>query len=332
MKKWMKCAAAVLAVAAICGAAGCGGGNDKAPAKDGGKKNEAIEQIMQHGSLDAANKGFLDALKDAGYGPDKIAVDQQNAQGDQSNLKTIASRFKTNRPDLICAIATPAAQAVVNEISDIPVVGIAITDYVGAKLVKSNEKPDTNVTGASDMNPVAAQIDLAKKILPNAKTAGLMYCSSEVNSEIQGAEMKKRAGELGIEVVEMTVSNVNDIQQVAEAMAGRVDFIYVPTDNVIASAIPTLVKVTDAAKIPVFVGADSMCRDGAFASLSVDYYRLGKQAGAMAAKILKGEAKPQTMAIETQKDLEVIINGHSAKILGITIPEDVKKSAKTVGE
>ncbi len=331
MKKWMRWAAAGLAAAALCTAVGCGGG-EKAPAKEDGKKNVAIVQIMQHGSLDAANKGLLDALAEAGYGPDKISVDQQNAQGDQSNLKTIAARFKSNQPDLICAIATPAAQAVVNEIKDIPVVGIAITDYVGAKLVKSNEQPDTNVTGASDMNPVAAQIDLAKKILPDAKTAGLIYCSSEVNSEIQGAEMKKRAEELGLAVVEMTVSNVNDIQQVAEAMAGRVDFIYVPTDNVIASAIPTLVKVTDAEKIPVFVGADSMCRDGAFASLSVDYYRLGKQAGTMAAKILKGEGKPQTMAIETQKDLGVIINGHSAKVLGIEIPADIKNTATIVGE
>lgn len=333
MKTWMKqAAAAVLAVAALT-AAGCGASSDKAAggAKDGVKKI-AIVQLMQHGSLDAANQGFLDALKDNGYGPDKISVDQQNAQGDQSNLKSIAARFKNEKPDLICAIATPAAQAIGNEITDTPIVGIAITDYVQAKLVKSAEKPDTNITGASDMNPVSAQIDLAMKILPNAKRAGLIYCSSEVNSEIQGNEMKKRAGELGLEVVEKTVSNVNDIQQVAESMVGQVDFIYVPTDNVIASAIPTLVKVTDPAKIPVFVGADSMAKDGAFASLSVDYYRLGKTAGTMAAKILKGEAKPETMAIETQKDLEVIINKKDAETLGIKIPDEILKKAKLVGE
>lgn len=333
MKTWMKCAAAAVLAAAALTAAGCGASSDKAAsgAKDGAKKI-AIVQLMQHGSLDAANKGFLDALKENGYGPDKISVDQQNAQGDQSNLKSIAARFKNQKPDLICAIATPAAQAIGNEITDTPIVGIAITDYVQAKLVKSADKPDTNITGASDMNPVSAQIDLAMKILPNAKRAGLIYCSSEVNSEIQGNEMKKRAGELGLQVVEKTVSNVNDIQQVAESMVGQVDFIYVPTDNVIASAIPTLVKVTDPAKIPVFVGADSMAKDGAFASLSVDYYRLGKTAGAMAAKILKGEAKPQTMAIETQKDLEVIINKKDADTLGIQIPDEILKKAKLVGE
>ncbi len=333
MKKWMKYAAAAVLAAAALTAAGCGGASDKSAssAANGGKKI-AIVQLMQHGSLDAANQGFLDALKENGYGPDKISVDQQNAQGDQSNLKSIAARFKNEKPDLICAIATPAAQAIGNEITDTPIVGIAITDYVQAKLVKSADKPDTNITGASDMNPVSAQIDLATKILPNAKKAGLIYCSSEVNSEIQGNEMKKRAGELGLEVIEKTVSNVNDIQQVAESMVGQVDFIYVPTDNVIASAIPTLVKVTDPAKIPVFVGADSMAKDGAFASLSVDYYRLGKTAGAMAAKILKGEAKPQTMAIETQKDLEVIINKKDADTLGIKIPDEILKKAKLVGE
>lgn len=328
MKRWMKyTAAAVLAAAALAGA-GCGS-SEKGSAGSGDKKI-AVVQLMQHGSLDAANQGFLDALKENGYGPEKIEVDQQNAQGDQSNLKSITARFKSARPDLICAIATPAAQAIENEIQDIPVVGIAITDYEQAKLVKDSKKPGTNVTGASDMNPVASQIDLAVKILPEAKTAGLLYCSSEVNSEIQGQEMKKRAGELGLDVVEMTVSNVNDIQQVAEAMAGQVDFIYVPTDNVIASAIPTLVKVTDPAGIPVFVGADSMARDGAFASLSVNYYRLGKTAGAMAAKILKGEAKPETMPIEYQEDLEVIINKKDAEILGIAIPEDIAKRATLV--
>lgn len=328
MKRWMKyTAAAVLAAAALAGA-GCG--SSETGGAGGGSKKIAVVQLMQHGSLDAANQGFLDALKENGYGPEKIEVDQQNAQGDQSNLKSITARFKSARPDLICAIATPAAQAIENEIQDIPVVGIAITDYEQAKLVKDSNKPGTNVTGASDMNPVASQIDLAAKILPEAKTAGLLYCSSEVNSEIQGQEMKKRAGELGLDVVEMTVSNVNDIQQVAEAMAGQVDFIYVPTDNVIASAIPTLVKVTDPAGIPVFVGADSMARDGAFASLSVNYYRLGKTAGAMAAKILKGEAKPETMPIEYQEDLEVIINKKDAETLGIAIPEDIAKRATLV--
>ena len=327
MKQWMKYTAAALAAAAVLGLAGCGGSSEK-KADASGKTDIAIVQLMQHGSLDAANKGFLDALAENGYGPDKINVDQQNAQGDQSNLKSITARFKSADPDLICAIGTPAAQSVANEISKTPIVGIAITDYVQAKLVKSNDAPGTNVTGASDMNPVSAPIDLAMKILPHAKTAGLLYCSSEMNSEVQANEMKAYAESRGLAVETRTISSVNDIQQAAESLVGSVDFLYIPTDNVIASSVPTLTKVTDAAKIPVFAAYEQAAKEGALAAVSVDYYRLGKQAGAMAAKILKGEAKPETTPVETQKDLIVVINQKSAKALGITIPEDVAKTAQ----
>lgn len=327
MKTWMKCAAAALAAAALIGMAGCGGSGEKA-APAGGKTKIAVVQLMQHGSLDAANKGFIDALAGNGYGPDKIEVDQQNAQGDQSNLKSITARFKSADPALICAIGTPAAQSVANEITKTPIVGIAITDYVQAKLVKSDDAPGTNVTGASDKNPVSAPIDLAMKLLPDAKTAGLLYCSSEMNSEVQANEMKAYAESRGLAVETRTISSVNDIQQAAESLVGSVDFLYIPTDNVIASSVPTLTKVTDAAKIPVFAAYEQAAKEGALAAVSVDYYRLGKQAGAMAAKILKGEAKPETMPIETQKDLIVVINQKSAEALGITIPEEVAKTAQ----
>ncbi len=327
MKTWMKCAAAALAAAALIGMTGCGGSGEKA-APAGGKTKIAVVQLMQHGSLDAANKGFIDALAENGYGPDKIEVDQQNAQGDQSNLKSITARFKSADPALICAIGTPAAQSVANEITKTPIVGIAITDYVQAKLVKSDDAPGTNVTGASDKNPVSAPIDLAMKLLPDAKTAGLLYCSSEMNSEVQANEMKAYAESRGLAVETRTISSVNDIQQAAESLVGSVDFLYIPTDNVIASSVPTLTKVTDAAKIPVFAAYEQAAKEGALAAVSVDYYRLGKQAGAMAAKILKGEAKPETMPIETQKDLIVVINQKSAEALGITIPEDVARTAQ----
>ena len=326
MKQWMKYTAAALLAAAALTAAGCGGSGDGKA--EGAKKSVAVIQIMQHGSLDAANKGFMDALAENGWGPDKIEVDQQNAQGDQSNLKSITARFKSADPALICAIGTPAAQSVANEMTKTPIVGIAITDYVQAKLVKSNDAPGTNVTGASDMNPVSAQIDLAMKLIPNAKTAGLLYCSSEMNSEVQANEMKAYAESKGLAVETRTISSVNDIQQAAESLAGSIDFLYIPTDNVIASSVPTLTKVTDAAKIPVFAAYEQAEKEGALAAVSVDYYRLGKQAGAMAAKILSGKAKPETMPIETQKDLIVVINKKSAENLGITIPEDVAKTAK----
>lgn len=327
MKKWMKLTAAAVAAALLYGCGGSGGGEKKTA---DGKKQIAVVQVMQHGSLDAANQGFLDGLKERDYGADKISVDQQNAQGDQSNLKTIASRFKSNRPDLICAISTPAAQAVANEIHDLPIIGCAITDFETAKLVKSNSRPETNVTGVNDRGPVEKQVDMGLKFLPAAKRLGLIYSSSEVNSQIQADQAKAHAASLGLTVVERTVSSVNDIQQAAESMVGQVDFIYVPTDNVIASSIPTLVKVTDPAKIPVFVGADSMAKDGALGSLSVDFYKSGVQAGHMAADVLDGKIKTQDTAVEDPEVLEVIINKKSAETLGLAIPEEYK-NAKMVG-
>lgn len=328
MKKWMKItAAAVAATALLYGCGGNSGGEKKTTDR---KKQIAVVQVMQHGSLDAANQGFLDGLKERGYGTDKISVDQQNAQGDQSNLKTIASRFKSNRPDLICAISTPAAQAVANEIHDLPIIGCAITDFETAKLVKSNSRPETNVTGVNDRGPVEKQVDMGLKFLPAAKRLGLIYSSSEVNSQIQADQAKAHAASIGLAVVERTVSSVNDIQQAAESMVGQVDFIYVPTDNVIASSIPTLVKVTDPAKIPVFVGADSMAKDGALGSLSVDFYKSGVQAGHMAADVLDGKIKTQDAAVEDPEVLEVIINKKSAETLGLAIPEEYK-NAKMVG-
>lgn len=327
MKKWMKLTAAAVAAALLYGCGGSGGGEKKMA---DGKKQIAVVQVMQHGSLDAANQGFLDGLKERGYGVDKISVDQQNAQGDQSNLKIIADRFKANRPDLICAISTPAAQAVANEIHDLPIIGCAITDFETAKLVKSNSKPGTNVTGVNDRGPVEKQVDMGLKFLPAAKRLGLIYSSSEVNSQIQANQAKAHAASLGLTVVERTVSSVNDIQQAAESMVGQVDFIYVPTDNVIASSIPTLVKVTDPAKIPVFVGADSMAKDGALGSLSVDFYKSGVQAGHMAADVLDGKIKTQDTAVEDPEVLEVIINKKSAETLGLAIPEEYK-NAKMVG-
>lgn len=330
MKNWMKCgiAAALAAAALISG--GCGGQSSGQSGDASGKIKIGVVQIVQHGSLDEANKGFVDALKERGYGPDKVEIDQENAQGDQSNLKTIVSRFKAEKPKLICAIATPAAQAAANEIKDIPIVGTAITDYTSAKLVQNDEKPGGNVTGVSDFASMDAQMELTAKLIPQAKNVGLIYCSSEVNSEVQANQMKDYCKKHGLSVEERTVNNVNDIQQVAESLVGKVDYIYVPTDNTLASSIPTLMKITDANKIPVIVGADIMAKDGALAALSVDYYRLGKQTGELAADILDGKVKPETSPIQHQKDYTIVINKQDADILGLTIPEEIAKKANMV--
>lgn len=317
----------ILAVGAL---AGCG--SDSSSSSSGEKQyNVGIVQLVEHNALDAANKGFVDGLKERGYEEGKnITFDRQNAQADQSNLQNIAQRFVSAKVDLIYAIATPAAQTVANATKDIPIVGSAITDYVGAKLAATNEKPGANITGTSDMNPIKEQIDLLLKLCPNAKVIGTIYCSSEVNSEVQVAEMTKYAESKGLTVKVATISTVNDIQQAAQSLVGSVDAFYEPTDNIIASAMPTLVAITDPAKKPVICGESNMVKAGGLATYGVDYYKLGVQSGYMAADILEGKAKPADMAIQLAKELKLTINKKNAAALGITIPDDLTKDADVV--
>lgn len=306
---------------------GCGGEKKEAAKK--AKVNVGIVQLVEHAALDAANRGFVDGMAAKGFKEGQnVTYDRQNAQADQSNLQNIAQRFVSNKVDLICAIATPAAQTVANVTADIPIVGTAITDYKAAKLVKDNAKPGTNVTGTTDMNPVEAQLDLALKLVPGAKAVGTIYSSSEVNSQLQVDILKAAAKTKGIEIKEATVSTVNDIQQAARSLVGKVDVIYIPTDNVLASAMPTLAMVTEEAKIPVVCGEGEAVKSGGIATLGIDYYKLGVQTGEMAADILNGKAKPADMPIQAQKQFDVIVNHESAKRIGLTIPEEILKSAK----
>ena len=307
--------------------AGCGGEKKAAPEKKMVKVG--IVQLVEHSALDAANKGFVDGMAANGYKENEnVTYDRQNAQADQSNLQNIAQRFVSGKMDLICAIATPAAQTMANATKDIPIVGTAITDYAEAKLVASNKEPKGNVTGTTDMNPIKEQVELMLKIMPQAKSVGVIYSSSEVNSQLQVKILKEVLAAKNINVVEATVSNVNDIQQAAQSLVGKVDAVYAPTDNVIASAMPTLVAITDEAKIPVICGEGGMVKAGGLATVGIDYYKLGLQTGAMAARILSGKEKPATMAIESQKEMQTIVNEEAAKKLGITIPADVLKAAK----
>ncbi len=331
-KKWKHLIMGVTAVLTAGIIAGCGGGGGQKKTEDGKKMYKVgIVQLVEHNALDAANKGFVDGLKKRGYEEGKnIEIDRQNAQADQSNLANISQRFISNKSNLICAIATPAAQTVANATKDIPIVGTAITDYESAKLVKSNAKPGGNVTGTSDMNPIKEQVDLLMKFCPNAKTVGVIYCSSEVNSEVQVKAMKEYAASKGLKVETATISTVNDIQQAAQSLVSKVDAFYAPTDNVLASAMPTLLSVTDPAKKPVICGEENMVRAGGLATYGIDYYKLGLQTGDMGADILDGKKKPADMPIQTAKDLKASVNKKSADALGVKIPDDVMKSAEII--
>ncbi|AFA48771.1 ABC transporter substrate-binding protein [Acetobacterium woodii] len=285
-----------------------------------------IVQYVDHVALDAAREGFISALADNGYTDgDNITIDVQNAQGDQSNLSTISDRFVSNKVDLVLAIATPAAQAIAGKTTEIPILGTAITDYVAARLVKSNEAPGGNVTGTTDMNPISEQIDLLVKLVPTAKTVGVLYTSSEDNSVIQAKIAKEAIEKLGMKYVEVTVTNSNDVQQATQSIVSQCDAIYIPTDNVFASAMPQVENITTQSKTPVICGESGMVESGGLATLGINYSDLGYQTGLMAVKIIKGEAKPATMPIESATKFDYAINGSVAQEIGLTIPADLQQ-------
>lgn len=287
-----------------------------------------VSQLVQHDALDAAYEGFIDGLKEAGFEEGKnLEIDYQNAQGEQANCATIASKFVNDQDDLILAIATPAAQAAANATSDIPIVITAVTDPAASGLVQSNEAPGNNVTGTSDLNPIEEQMELLLQLVPDAKTVAVLYNSSESNSKIQ-ADLAKEAGEkLGLEVTDATVSNSNEIQQVVQSLVGKVDAIYAPTDNMIAAGMATVAMVANENNLPVICGESGMVEAGGLATYGIDYYELGKLSGAQAAKILKGEAEPADMPIEylDASKLQVSVNEEVANQLGIEIPADLVK-------
>jgi len=313
----------------VIGLAGCAA-KTETPAPQAEKVNIGIVQIVQHPALDSARQGFLDALADKGYKQNEnLVVDYQNAQGEQANLQTISQKFVQDKPQLVLAIATPSAVAMANATTEIPILITAVTDPVSAKLVKSNEKPDTNVTGTSDMNPVADQLKLIKEIIPTAKKIGIIYNSSEVNSQVQADIADQAAPGLGVEMVKVTVTASNEVMQAAQSMVGRVDAIYVPTDNMVVSALASVVKVGEDNDIPVFGAESNTVENGAVATVGIDYYQLGRMTGNMAVQVLKGE-KPQDMAIQQQQGSDLILNLKAAQNMGVTVPEAVIAKAKTV--
>jgi putative ABC transport system substrate-binding protein len=289
-----------------------------------------ISQFVEHPSLDLARKGFIDqlAVKDFVEG-ENLQIDLQNAQADFSTAQTIAQRFNQNNLDLVLAIATPSAQTAANVISETPVLITAVTDPVEAGVVNSMETPGGNVTGTTDMNPVAKQLELIKQFLPELDTLGILYNPGEVNSVVQVDLAKKKAKEMGIAIEEGTVSNSSEVSLAVSSLVGSVDAIYVPTDNIIVSAMPTVLQTAYNNQIPVFASENNSVEQGAIATLGIDYYQLGRQTGSMAVRILNG-ADPAEMAVESSKELKLYINQKSASEIGLEIPADLLESADTI--
>ncbi|WP_035767694.1 ABC transporter substrate-binding protein [Butyrivibrio sp. NC2002] len=258
-----------------------------------------IIQLVEHPALDAATQGFKDGLSEAlsadGY---TVSFDYQNAQGEQANCATITTKFVNDKDDLIMANATAALQAAAAATGDIPIVGTSITDYKSAGVINDNDAPGTNVTGASDLAPVDEQIELLKKLVPDAKQVGILYCSSEANSDFQVKLAEQYLDEAGIAYKEYTVADSNEIQSVVATAVSNCDVFYIPTDNTIADNMSIVKNETVPAKIPVICGEENMCKNGGLATLSISYYDLGVTAGKQAYEILVNGKNPAEMPIE----------------------------------
>ena len=321
LKKIMCGALAAAMIMSIC--TGCGS-EKKDDSKSEGNTEKTYKvgicQLTQHEALDAATKGFQDALKEK-LG-DKVEFVLQNASGDSATCATIANQFVHDGVDLILANATPALQAAMAATGDIPIVATSITDFATA--LEADEwtgKTGINVTGTSDLAPRDKQAAMIKELLPEAKTVGILYCSSEANSKYQADVVKAELDKLGLTSKVYTVADTNEIATVVTKACEEVDCLYIPTDNTIAEATAAVKEVAEPKNIPIVAGEEGICRGCGIATLSISYYDLGTATGKMAAKILKGESKIEEMPIEYAPEFTKKYNKSICDELGITIPE-----------
>jgi putative ABC transport system substrate-binding protein len=294
-------------------------------------KTVGVLQFVSHPALDAIYDGIKAGLKDSGYVENKnLKIDFMNGQADQSKLQTMSTQLLQANPDAVVGIATPAAQSLANETKTVTLVLGAVTDPVGAGLVKNMDKPGANITGVSDKAPLKAIFDLTEKILPKAKTVGILYSSAEDNSKYQVEEAKTIAEKMGLKVKTFAVPSTNEISTTVSVMAPQVDFIFVPTDNTIASAMNTVIQVADKTNTPVIPTVDTEVEQGGLATIGINQFKIGVETGKMTARILDGKEKPATTPIYTFKTGDLIVNTKQAKKLGITIPKNIIADAKDV--
>jgi len=331
----------ILVTMVVFALAGCGQGTSE-PAEEDSNNGEdvgdsfaiGIVQLVEHPALDASREGFLAGLAEEGYKEgDNLSVDYHSAQADQSIALTISQNLVNDQVDLILAIATPAAQAAATAAdgSGIPVLFTAVTDPVAAELVNSWDAPGVNVTGTSDLNPVEDQIELIQKIVPDVKTIGVIYNQGEKNSVVQVEMVKNKVEEMGLQLQEATVTNTSEVAQAAQSLVGKVEAIYVPTDNTVVDALPSVLQVAEEHNIPVIAGEGNSVESGAVATVGIDYFTLGFETGKMAARVLEGE-DPATMAVVKGMDLGVTytVNTAAAERMGVEIPSDILAEAEVI--
>jgi len=331
MKRMSKLLPLLLAAAMLLALAACGGatgGSSPAPTATPAAEpfKVGIIKMMDHTALNDAEEGFVAALRDNGLvDGENLIVDYKNANADSNNYTTIADQFVMDKKDLVLAIATPAAQAMAAKTADIPILATAVTSFTEAGLVDSDEAPGGNVSGTTDMNPIAEQLDLMFRLCPDTATVGFLYCTSEDNSRLQVAIAKEILDEKGIAYVERTVSNQNEVQQATASIVTECDAVYVPTDNTFSASMPLVQEISVEAGIPVICGENGMAESGGLASLGLTYYDLGYQTGLMAVEILQNGADISTMPVTGASNFEYYINGPVAEALGLEIPADLQE-------
>ncbi|WP_301109490.1 ABC transporter substrate-binding protein [Sporosarcina sp.] len=327
-KRWMTYAAALFSIVLVLAA--CGGNKESSGSSsddqnddkesDAKKYTIGVTQIVEHPSLDAAFEGFQKAIEDAGL---DVEYDKQNAQNDQSSNSTIANNLAGAGVDLIFANSTPSAQAAASATQDIPIVFTSVTDAVAAELVASNEEPGGNVTGTIDNHPEA--IPNTMKFLKeelSAKKVGMIFNSGEQNSRLQVDQVKEILKDMDMEVVEASVATSADVKQAAESLIGSVDSLYIITDNTVVSALESVVSVANDNKLPMMVGEFDSVERGGLGAYGFEYYDIGYEAGEMAAKILKGEATPESLPVQVPQNLKLVLNGKTAEMIGLKIQDD----------
>lgn len=292
----------------------------------------AVTAIVEHPALDAARNGVRDALAAAGYKEgENLKFVFQSAQGNPATAAQIARQFVGDEPDVIVPISTPSAQAVVSSTRDIPVVFTAVSDPLGAQLVKNMDKPGGNVTGLSDMSPVGEHVALIKEILPNVKSIGYLYNPGEANSVSLLGVLKKEAEKAGVKIIESAATKSAEVQGAARSLVGRADAIYIPTDNTIISALEGAVAVAEEGKLPLFTADTDSVSRGAIAALGFNYYDVGKQTGDIVVRVLKGE-KPGDIPVKIAAGSDLVVNKAAASKMGVTLPQSVLSRATKVIE
>lgn len=306
--------AALMSVGMLAGCGSSSGGNANA------KYQVGVIQLVQHPALDAATKGFKDALKKE-LGND-VSIEVKNASGDTATCATIANTFVSSNKSLIMANATPALQAASQATADIPVLGTSVTDYGTALDMKNwTGKTGTNVSGTSDLAPLNEQAAMVKELFPDAKNVGILYCNSEANSKFQADKVTAELEKLGYTVNAFTFSDSNDVANVTQNACDASDVLYIPTDNTAASCAENINNVALSAKKPIIAGEENICKGCGVATLSIDYYDLGYQTGVMAAQVLRDGKKPGDMEVQTATKFTKEYNESIVKELGITIPD-----------